>query len=60
MIDKHKMKKHFALDITDGRLMFHRRQEEIAAEARLDGIYVIQTQSDASAAGGLKVQNRGH
>jgi hypothetical protein len=37
------MKKHFALDIADGRFTFHRRQEEIAAEARLDGIYVIRT-----------------
>jgi hypothetical protein len=31
VIDKHKMKKHFALDIADGRFTFHRRQEEIAA-----------------------------
>jgi hypothetical protein len=43
VIDKHKMKKHFALDIADGRFTFHRRREEIAAEARLDGIYVIRT-----------------
>ena len=43
VIDKHKMRKHFALDIADGRFTFHRRQDEIAAEARLDGIYVIRT-----------------
>jgi hypothetical protein len=34
VVDKHKMKKHFVLDIADGRFTFHRRQEEIAAEAR--------------------------
>jgi len=43
VIDKRKMKKHFALDIADGRLAFARRAEEVAAEARLDGIYVIRT-----------------
>jgi len=43
VIDKRKMKKHFALDIDNGHFTFHRRQEEIAAEARLDGIYVIRT-----------------
>ena len=37
VIDKYKMKKHFALDIADGHFTFHRRHEEIAAEARLDG-----------------------
>jgi len=43
VIDKRKMRKHFALDIADGRLAFQRREQEIAAEARLDGIYVIRT-----------------
>jgi hypothetical protein len=43
VIDKRKMKKHFALDITDGRFTYRRRDDEIAAEARLDGIYVIRT-----------------
>jgi hypothetical protein len=42
-IDKRKMKKHFALDIADGRFAFRRREPEIAAEARLDGVYVIRT-----------------
>jgi Transposase DDE domain len=42
-IDKHKVKKHFALDIADGRFAFRRREDEIAAEARLDGIYVVRT-----------------
>jgi hypothetical protein len=43
VIDKHNMKKHFALDIADGRFGFQRREAEIAAEARLDGIYVVRT-----------------
>src|SRR5262250_2119971 len=43
VIDKHKMKKHFTLDIADGRFAFRRREEEIASEARLDGIYVVRT-----------------
>ena len=43
VIDKRKMKKHFALTIADGRFAFRRREEEIAAEARLDGVYVIRT-----------------
>ena len=43
VIDKRKMKKHFALDIADGRFAFQRREPEIAAEARLDGVYVIRT-----------------
>jgi hypothetical protein len=43
VIDKRKMKKHFALTIADGRFAFARREQEIAAEARLDGVYVIRT-----------------
>ena len=43
VIDKHKMKKHFDLKIADGRFTFARKQDEIDAEARLDGIYVIRT-----------------
>lgn len=43
VIGKRKMKKHFDLTIAGGRFEFRRREEEIAAEARLDGIYVIRT-----------------
>ncbi len=43
VIDKYKMKKHFSLDIADGRFGCKRREVEIAAEARLDGIYIIRT-----------------
>jgi transposase len=51
VIDKHKMKKHFALDIADGRFAFRRRGDEIAAEARLDGIYVVRTSLPADKVG---------
>ena len=43
VIGKHKMAKHFALTITDADLGFARKQDQIDAEARLDGIYVVRT-----------------
>jgi DDE family transposase len=38
-----KMRKHFQVEITDSSLTFQRKQEQIAAEAALDGIYVLRT-----------------
>jgi transposase len=43
VIGKYKMAKHFTLTITDTDFVFARKHDEIAAEARLDGIYVIRT-----------------
>ncbi len=43
VLDRHKMAKHFSLTITDDSFSFARHTEAIAAEARLDGIYVIRT-----------------
>jgi hypothetical protein len=43
VIDKRKVGKHFITDIADGRLSWRRDEEKIAAEAELDGIYVIRT-----------------
>jgi len=43
VIGKHKMAKHFALTIADTDLGFARKQDQIDAEARLDGIYVVRT-----------------
>jgi len=43
VIDKRKVAKHFILDIGPGRFSWARDQEKIAAEAALDGIYVIRT-----------------
>src|SRR6516164_4627860 len=49
VLDKHKMAKHFALEIADTRFGFARKTEEIAAEAALDGIYVVRTSLPATA-----------
>ena len=43
VIDKHKMAKHILLEIADGALDWRIDQEKVAAEAALDGIYVIRT-----------------
>ena len=43
VIGRYKMAKHYTLDITDDRFAFTRDREQIAAEAALDGIYVIRT-----------------
>ncbi len=43
VLGKRTMAKHFAIDIADGRLTWRRRDDTVAAEARLDGFYVIRT-----------------
>jgi transposase len=43
VVEKHKMRKHFDLDITDTKLTFARKTEAIAAEAATDGIYIVRT-----------------
>jgi transposase len=43
VIARHKMGKHFELTIADGQFHFARRNEAIAREAELDGLYVIRT-----------------
>jgi transposase len=48
VLDKHKMAKHFTLDIADSRFAFARKTEQIAAEAALDGIYVVRTSLPAT------------
>ena len=45
VISKKKVGKHFITDIADGRLSWRRDEDKIAAEAELDGIYVIRTSS---------------
>jgi hypothetical protein len=54
VIGKRKMAKHFVTEITDKTFSFARKSDQIDAEARLDGIYVLRTnltaeQSDAAA-----------
>ena len=43
VLNTHKMKKHFDLEITDAGLSFARKTDAIAAEAATDGIYVVRT-----------------
>jgi len=43
IIDKHKMAKHFRLEIAGDALDWRIEEEKVAAEAALDGIYVIRT-----------------
>ena len=55
VIERFHMAKHLELSITDTSLSWQRRQEAIAQEAALDGLYVIRTsvpaaQLDAAAA----------
>src|SRR5262244_1211352 len=48
VLDRHKMAKHFTLDIADNRFGFSRKTEDIAAAAALDGIYVVRTSLPAT------------
>ena len=43
VVDKYKVAKHIALAIADDRLDFSRKEAQIAAEAALDGLYVVRT-----------------
>ena len=42
-VNRYKMAKHFVLDIGEHAFTYTRRADQIAAEAALDGIYVIRT-----------------
>lgn len=43
MLNRYKVGKHFKVTISDGSFSYSRNQSRIAAEAKLDGIYVIRT-----------------
>ena len=43
VVNKYKVAKHFVLDIEDQSFSFHVDEENVAAEAALDGIYVLRT-----------------
>jgi hypothetical protein len=54
--NRYKVKKHFQVNITDDTFSYQRKHEQIAAEAELDGIYVIragQITPDELAAAGI-------
>ena len=51
VVNKYKMAKHFELDITEESFTYERNSESIAAEAALDGLYVIRTSLPAEKMG---------
>jgi hypothetical protein len=48
VVNKHKMAKHFELDIADGHFAYQRKSAQIDDEALLDGLYVIRTDQPAT------------
>ena len=48
VINQYKMAKHFELVIGDNTFIFSRKSDNIAAEAALDGIYIIRTSVGAA------------
>ncbi len=42
VLNKHKVAKHFDLEIADDSFSFSRKEDQISAEAALDGIYVVR------------------
>ena len=48
IVNQYKVAKHFELAIGENTLTFARRSEAIAAEAALDGIYIIRTSLSAA------------
>ena len=48
VINQYKVAKHFHLDIAEAALSFARNEEGIAAEAALDGLYIIRTSVPAA------------
>jgi hypothetical protein len=51
VLNAHKMRKHFDLDITDTAFSFTRKTAEIATEAATDGLYVVRTNLAAEVLG---------
>src|SRR5579859_4826049 len=55
VLSRRKVAKHFTVDIGDSQLSYHRDQDSIAAEAALDGIYVLRTSVHAGDLGSSQV-----
>jgi len=49
VINRHKVAKHFNLEISDDSFSFSRKQDQISAEAALDGIYVVRASAPHNA-----------
>jgi Transposase DDE domain len=45
-LKRYRMRKHFQIEITDTSFSFAHKQAQIAAEAALDGIYVLRTSTE--------------
>jgi transposase len=50
-LKRYRMKKHFQIEITDTTFTYTRKTEEIAAEAALDGFYILRTSLTETALG---------
>jgi transposase len=48
VVNQYKVAKHFELAIGEASFTFERKREAIAAEAALDGLYIIRTSVDAA------------
>ena len=48
VIGKYKMAKHFVLEITEHSFSYRRNPQTIAAEAALDGLYIVRTNLSAT------------
>ena len=48
VINRHKMAKHFGLTIGEASFSFRRKHDAIAAEAALDGVYVVRANVPAA------------
>jgi hypothetical protein len=55
VVNKHKVAKHFELEINDGAFSYERKHEQITAEAALDGIYVLRSTCPADELGAAAV-----
>jgi hypothetical protein len=49
VLNKHKMAKHFDLEITEDSFNFSRKDDQISTEAALDGIYVVRASAPHTA-----------
>jgi transposase len=49
VLNQYKVGKHFVLEIEEGKFTYRRDEARIAAEAALDGLYVIRTSVEAEA-----------
>jgi hypothetical protein len=55
VLNRRKVGRHFVIDIGEDRFSYHRNLDSIAAEAALDGIYVLRTSVEASDLGSSEV-----